>query len=320
MAGGALPGLPPPRPIPLKERASVIFLEKGRLDVLDGAFVLVDESGVRTHIPVGGVACLMLEPGTRVSHMAVVLAARAGTLLIWVGEAGVRLYAAGQPGGARADRLLYQARLALDDDARLRVVRAMYAKRFGEEAPSRRSVDQLRGIEGARVRETYKLLARQYGVRWDGRRYDPGQWDAADLVNRCLSAGTAALYGVAEAAILAAGYAPAIGFLHTGKPQSFVYDIADIVKFETVVPEAFRVAAAVEGGRPLDGRAVTDPVAEVRRRCRDAFRRTDLLARLIPMIEEVLAEGGLPLPEPPDEAMPVAFEGPEGLGDAGHRG
>ena len=39
--------------------------------MLDGAFVVVDKSGVRTHIPVGGVACLMLEPGTRTSHAAV---------------------------------------------------------------------------------------------------------------------------------------------------------------------------------------------------------------------------------------------------------
>ena len=152
----SLPGLPPPRPIPIKDRASLLFLEKGRLDVLDGAFVLVDEVGVRVHIPIGGVVCLMLEPGTRVSHAAVALAARAGTLLIWVGEAGVRLYAAGQPGGARSDRLLYQARLALEDDARLNVVRKMYAIRFREEAPTRRSIDQLRGIEGARVREMYK--------------------------------------------------------------------------------------------------------------------------------------------------------------------
>ena len=152
-------GLPPLRPIPIKDRSSILFLEKGRLDVLDGAFVLVDKAGVRVHIPVGGVVCSMLEPGTRVSHAAVALAARAGTLLIWVGEAGVRLYAAGQPGGARADRLLYQARLALDDEARLRVVRKMYALRFQEDAPARRSVDQLRGIEGARVREMYKALA-----------------------------------------------------------------------------------------------------------------------------------------------------------------
>ena len=120
--------------------------------------------------------------------------------------------------------------------------------------------------------------------------------------------------------MLAAGYAPAIGFLHTGKPQSFVYDIADILKFETVVPEAFRVCAAFEAGRPLDGQPVRDPVAEVRRRCRDAFRRSDVLGKLIPLIEEVLAAGGLPLPAAPEEAMPVAFEAPPGLGDAGHRG
>jgi CRISPR-associated protein Cas1 len=316
----AIPGLPPPRPIPLKDRSSILFVERGQLDVVDGAFVVVDVRGVRTVIPVGGIACLMLEPGTRVSHAAVVLAARAGTLLIWVGEAGVRLYAAGQPGGARSDRLLYQARLALDDDARLRVVRRMYALRFGEEAPARRSADQLRGIEGARVREMYKLLAQRHGVRWDGRRYDPQNWSGADLVNRCLSAATAALYGLTEAAILAAGYAPAIGFLHSGKPQSFVYDIADLFKFETVVPEAFRVVAAVEAGRPLDGQEVTDPVATVRRRCRDAFRRDNLLARLIPAIEDVLAAGGLPVPPPPEEAMPVAIPLPETLGDAGHRG
>jgi CRISPR-associated protein Cas1 len=99
-----------------------LFVEKGRLDVLDGAFLLVDEGGIRMYMPIGGLVYLMLEPGTRVSHAAVLLAARAGTLLIWVGEAGVRLYAAGQPGGARADRLLLQARFALDDDMRLRVV------------------------------------------------------------------------------------------------------------------------------------------------------------------------------------------------------
>jgi CRISP-associated protein Cas1 len=317
---GAIRGLPPPRPIPIRERSSILFLEKGRLDVLDGAFVLVDENGVRVHIPVGGVVCLMLEPGTRVSDAAVALAARAGTLLIWVGEAGVRLYAAGQPGGARADRLLYQARLAFDDEARLKVVRKMYALRFGEEPPARRSVDQLRGIEGARVREMYKALAGRHGVAWNRREYDPHHWEGADTINRCLSAATASLYGLSEAAILAAGYAPAIGFLHTGKPQSFVYDIADMFKFETVVPEAFRVAAAVQANRPLDGRRVSEPVGEVRRRCRDAFRRSQLLARLIPTIEEVLAAGGFPVPEAPPEAMPVAFPDPEGLGDDGHRG
>ena len=118
--------LPPLKPLPIKDRISMIFIEYGQIDVLDGVFVVIDKTGVRTHIPVGSVACIMLEPGTRVSHAAVRLAATVGMLLVWVGEAGVRLYASGQPGGARSDRLLYQAKLALDDDLRLKVVRKMY--------------------------------------------------------------------------------------------------------------------------------------------------------------------------------------------------
>ena len=301
--------LPPPGPIQLKERVSLIFLEYGNLDVLDGAFVLVDKSGVRTHIPVGSVACIMLEPGTRVSHAAVVLAGRVGTLIVWVGEAGVRFYAAGQPGGARSDRLLFQARLALDDDLRLKVVRKMYALRFGEEPPTRRSIEQLRGIEGARVRETYRQLARRYDVLWESRQYDAEVWESGDLPNRCLSAATACLYGITEAAVLAAGYAPAIGFIHSGKPLSFVYDIADIVKFDTVVPVAFEQASRV----PLS------PERAVRLACRDVFRKSKLLEKLIPLIEEVLDAGGIEKPSAAPEQIPPAIPTPSGLGDAGHR-
>ncbi len=177
----------PLKPIPMKDRISMIFLEYGQLDVKDGAFVLIDKTGVRTHIPVGSITCIMLEPETQVSHTAVRLAAEVGTLLVWVGEAGVRLYAAGQPVGARSDRLLYQAKLALDDDLRLKVVRKMYEIRFEEPAPKKRSVEQLRGIEGARVRKIYQLLAKQYGVDWKGRRYNPKDWGAADAAREKLA-------------------------------------------------------------------------------------------------------------------------------------
>src|SRR5574337_1981253 len=303
------PLLPPLKPIAMKERVSLLFIEKGEIDVLDGAFVVVDKTGIRTHIPVGSIACLMLEPGTRVSHRAAALAARVGTLLVWVGEAGVRLYSAGQPGGARSDRLLYQARLALDEVLRLKVVRKMYALRFGEEPPARRSVDQLRGIEGARVRRTYQLLAQKFGVKWSGRDYNPDDWDVSDLPNRCLSSATAALYGVTEAAVLAAGYAPAVGFIHTGKPLSFVYDVADVYKFETVVPAAFKVAASEPA----------NPERAVRLACRDIFRQTKLLERIIPDIEEILAAGEIARPDPPEGAVGPAIPNPENIGDAGHR-
>lgn len=301
--------LPPLKPIPIKERLSVLFVERCKLDVVDGAFVSIDALNGRTHIPIGGVACLMLEPGVRVSHAACSLAARVGTLLVWVGEAGVRVYSSGQPGGARADRLLYQAKLALDADARLKVVRAMYKLRFGEEPPLRRSVEQLRGIEGARVRAMYQQLAKQFGVAWQQRNYDQQDWDAADIPNRCLSSATSCLYGVTEAAVLAAGYAPAIGFIHSGKPLSFVYDIADLYKFETVVPIAFAVAA--QPGK--------NPEREVRIRCRDAFRQTKLLAKIIPDIETILAAGGLQTPEAPADAVLPVIPNAESIGDVGHR-
>lgn len=301
--------LPRLQPIPIKDRLSILFVEKGQLDVLDGAFVLVDKTGVRTHIPIGSVACLMLEPGIRVSHAAAVLASRVGCLLTWVGEGGIRLYSAGQPGGARADRLLYQAKLALDDAARLKVVRKMYELRFKQKPPERRSVEQLRGIEGARVRKTYELLARQYGIKWKARNYDYTNWESGDIANRCLSSATACLYGISEAAILAAGYAPAIGFIHTGKPQSFVYDIADIFKFETVVPVAFRIAS----------KNPTAPDRETRIACRDAFRQNKLLKRIIPTIEQVLAAGEIPIPRAHEEAVSVAIPNQERPGDVGHR-
>ena len=300
----------PLKPIPMKDRNSMIFVGMGQIDVKDGTFVVIDEvNGERQHIPVGSLACIMLEPGTRISHAAVKLASVVGTLLIWVGESGVRLYSAGQPGGARSDNLLYQAKLALDESLRLKVVRKMFELRFGEPAPERRSVDQLRGIEGARVRKLYELLAKQYKVKWKGRRYDPKDWRKGDKINQSLSAATACLYGITEAAVLAAGYAPAVGFIHSGKPLSFVYDIADLFKFDTVVPVAFRVAA----------KAPANPEREVRIACRDAFRKTRLLKKIIPTIDLVLAAGEIVPPLPPEDAQPPAIPEPESIGEQGHR-
>jgi len=303
------PPLPAFKPLSQKHRIGYVFLEHCRVDVDDGAFVAIDADRNRTQIPVGSISCIFLQPGCRVSHAAVLLAARCGTLLIWVGEAGVRCYAAGQPGGARSDRLLYQAKLALDDDLRLKVVRKMYELRFKEPAPAKRSVEQLRGIEGARVRACYQMLAKQHGIVWQHRNYDHRKWSSGDLPNRCLSAATACLYGISEAAILAAGYAPAIGFIHTGKPQSFVYDIADIFKFDSVVPIAFATAA----------KTPDHPEMAVRHACRDHFRRSRILDTIIPSIADVLAAGGIEPPGIQAEQVGPAFPEPEDMGDGGHR-
>ncbi len=303
------PLLPKLKPLPIKERISIVFVEKGKIDVIDGAFVVLDKNGVREQIPIGGIACLMLEPGTRISHAAVSLSAQVGTLLVWTGEAGVRLYSSGQPGGARSDRLLWQAKLALSESARLKIVRKMYELRFKEKPPERRSIEQLRGIEGARVRTLYGLMAKRFGVKWKGRNYNTQDWGASDDINRCLSTATSCLYGITEAAILAAGFAPAVGFIHHGKSHSFVYDIADIFKFDTVIPVAFQVSA----------NRSEDSVREVRIKCRDIFRKTKLMKRIIPVINEILSAGDLEVPKTPVEALPVAIPQKENFGDDGHR-
>lgn len=231
-----------------------------------GALVLVDEQGVRVQIPAGGVACLLLEPGVTLTHAAVVLAAGCGTRFFGWGRPGcacIRRAARGRV----PTKLLYQARLALEDGPRLQVVRAMYRFRFGEEPPARRSVEQLRGIEGARVRALYQQLAKRHGLEWKRRNYDPKDWDAADPLNQAVSVANHCLYGVCEAAVLAAGYAPAIGFIHTGKPLSFVYDIADLFKFDTVIPAAFQSASRKSDSLARDRAPAAAGICSGNRKC-----------------------------------------------------
>lgn len=263
--------------VPLKDRSTYISVEYGVLDVEDGAFVLRDISGVRTSIPVAGLACIMLGPGTTITHSAVSLAADVRCLLIWTGENGVRLYSTGMPGGSRCDRLLNQARAALIPEYRQEVIRRMYQYRFDESLDPGLSVEQMRGKEAARVKRIYTELSHEYGIEWNGRRYDASDWKSADPINRCISSATSCLYGLSEAAVLIAGYSPAIGFVHTGRPRSFVYDVADLFKYETVVPMAFKVASEQR----------EDFEMHVRHECRDMFAREHILESLVPTINSM---------------------------------
>jgi CRISPR-associated protein Cas1 len=133
-------------------------------------------------------------------------------------------------------------------------------------------------MEGLRVRKAYENLAKQHGIAWEGRDYSQDDWFQANAANRALSAANACLYGVCHAAIVAAGYSAALGFIHTGKMLSFVYDVADLYKVEVTVPIAFRLAATVEQGLER----------AVRMECRQAFHAARLMDRILPDIAEVL--------------------------------
>jgi CRISPR-associated protein Cas1 len=203
-------------------------------------------------------------------------------LVEWVGEQAVRCYASGMGGTRSSAALLHQAAMASDPPRRIEVVRRMYKLRFKEDVDPALTLQQLRGVEGARVRACYAQMGKITRVPWSRRNYDRGNWDSADPVNQALSVANSCLYGVCHAAILSLGYSPAIGFIHTGKQLSFVYDVADFYKAEVTIPMAFQ--AAKLGMRDL-GRTT-------RLLCRDAFRRLRLLQRIVPDIREALGNHG----------------------------
>jgi CRISPR-associated protein Cas1 len=287
----------------MRDGLSYLYVEHCRIDQDDKAVAMHDAGG-KVPVPCASLALLMLGPGTEISHAAVKTLAESGCLIEWCGEESVRFYAAGAGETRSARNLLRQARLCTDGDLRLKVVIRLYGMRFEEPLPDGITLQQIRGREGVRVREAYAAASRASGVSWDGRSYDRSRWGAADPVNRALSAANSCLYGLCHAAIVSAGYSPGLGFIHTGKQLSFVYDIADLYKTETTIPAAF--AAAAESGADLERR--------VRMVCRDLFHERRLLQRVVDDIQFALEVPGLPLSEE-DEPFNEDADLPGGVWD-----
>lgn len=256
---------------------SYLYVEHCRVDQEAKAIAIHDEAG-RVPVPCASLALLMLGPGVSITHAAVSVLADHGCLVAWCGEEGVRFYAMGMGETRSAANLLHQARLWGDEELRMGVVRRLYQLRFSESFDTALTLRQIRGMEGARVRDAYAKAARETGVPWSGRSYLRDSWAAADSINRALSTANACLYGICHAAIVSAGFSPALGFIHTGKMLSFVYDIADLYKADIAIPVAF--GAVAEGTDNIDRR--------VRLACRDLFVATRLLSRVIPDVQEAL--------------------------------
>lgn len=254
----------------VKDRMTFLYLEHCTLGRQDGAITMTDENGV-VHIPAAAISVLLLGPGTRVTHRAMELMGDTGVGAVWVGEHGVRYYAHGRPLTTRANLLIRQAELVSNTRKHLDVVRKMYQLRFPDENVAHLTMQQLRGREGSRVRNVYRAYAKETGVAWNGRVYNPDDFSSGDAVNQALSAGHACLYGLAHAVIVALGCAPGLGFIHVGHERSFVYDIADLYKSEITIPIAFQTAAE----------APEDLPAIVRRRVRDAMVSARILERMV---------------------------------------
>lgn len=268
----------------VKDRISFFYAEHGSLTVESACLVLWDSrAGLTYEVPARMTATILVGPGMTVSSEAVRLAGAYGVLLVWVGEQGVRTYSAGTAWGETTEWLDRQVLAYASPEVTLQVVHRMFQQRFGT-AVRGRSVDQLRGIEGARVRETYKILAQQYRVPWEGRRYVPGNPDGqTDAINVAINVANTCLYGLAEVAVRALGLHPALGFLHRGRQSSFVLDVADLYKMTVTVPLAFKVVA--QAGAP---RAPWDLLErDVRWATRDLFRANRLVERFVPDIQSL---------------------------------
>jgi CRISPR-associated protein Cas1 len=262
----------------LRDSLSYLYVEHAVLNQKDHAIEYIREDEGRVMIPVAALSVLLLGPGTKITHAAVRTLSDNGCAVVWVGEDGTKFYAQGTGETRRSYHLLRQAEFSCDPQKRLGVVRRMYQKRFPEPLAEDLTLEQIRGMEGARVRSAYYQASRQYGVEWHGRIYDRGSWGNSNPINRALSAAHALLNGLCHTAIVSGGYSPALGFIHTGKQLSFVYDVADLYKAEITIPLAFQIVAET-----------TEKVeARVRAACREKFRTTKLLGRILPDIDDLL--------------------------------
>lgn len=255
---------------------SHVYLEHAVIEQEDHSIAAFTPDG-RITLPAANLSSVVLGPGTRITHAAIKVLADSGVVITWTGSEGLYFYACGQAKTRLSQGIEVQARYWADANLHLQVVRRMYQCRFQETLSDTLTLQQIRGKEGVRVRDTYQQLAKAYGVVWNGRQYDRSSWQSADPVNQALSAANAALYAIVLAALHSLGFSPSLGFVHTGKQLSFVYDVADLVKTETSIPAAFEAAAG--GAAQVESRA--------RRILRDRCcheRLQDRLAKLVPSL------------------------------------
>lgn len=263
----------------IKDRMTFLYVEHCIINKQDGSITVTDARGT-VHVPAAMLSVLLLGPGTSLTHRAVELISDSGMSIIWVGEHGVRYYAHGHPLTHSSQLLKTQAKLVSNTRTRLEVARKMYQIRFPDEDVSGYTMQQLRGREGARIRSIYRKLAKETGIEWSRREFDPDNYDAGNAVNKALSAAHACLYGIAHSAIVALGCSSGLGFVHDGHERSFVYDIADLYKAEITIPIAFHTAASAD--------REDDIGSMVRRQVRDAAAGGHILERTVRDIRKLL--------------------------------
>ena len=272
--------------IPHADRHGLIWLSRGKLFVEDGTLRFMctksdDLDAGDYAIPYQNVSLILLGPGSTVSHDVLRVLARHGTLLAAVGEGGTKFYTAPPMGQGHSNVARAQARLWANADERQSMARRMYAFRFGKILPHR-DITVLRGIEGARMKETYKLAADRFHIPWEGRRYDRSKPNATDIPNQAINHAATFVECAADIAVAAVGALPPLGFIHEDSSNAFTLDIADLFRVEVTIPLAFKVAR-----KALDDSGLIVERA-LRREAAMEFRRSKLISTMIDRIKDLL--------------------------------
>jgi CRISPR-associated protein Cas1 len=272
--------------IPHADRHGLLWLEYGKLSVEDGTlrFMAAQSETLDAGdyaIPYQAVSMILLGPGTSITQDVLRLCARHGTLIAAVGEGGVKSYTAPPLGQGRSDVARAHAERWADPKRRLDTARRLYAWRFGRVLPHR-DLETLRGIEGARIKESYKLVAQRFGITWHGRRYDRQNPNAADLPNQAINHAATFVEAAADIAVAAVGALPPLGFIHEDSSNAFTLDIADLYRVDITLPLAFSAVQAIQ-----QKKSDLTVEREVRKRAVRLFRQEKLIPRMIDRIKEL---------------------------------
>jgi CRISPR-associated protein Cas1 len=271
--------------IPQADRHGLLWLGRGKLYVSDGTLRFAsngDQLAAGDYaLPFQMITAILLEPGGTVTHDALRLLARHGTGLIAVGEDGARMYAS-MPFGPHDSRL---ARLQVirwsDPEKRLAVARRMYNFRLGEVFPET-DIAVLRGMEGSRMKETYRVLAQQYDIQWHGRRYDRHAPDRSDPPNQAINHAVTAVEACAMVAVAVTGTLPQLGFIHEDAAHAFCLDLADLYRDTVTLPCAFAAVRITTRDKDADLERVT------RRLVGQQVREKSLVSGMIDRIKELI--------------------------------
>ncbi len=231
----------------VKDKYPFIYLERGRLEIDDSSVKWIDSDCNVVPLPVATISALLLGPGTSLTHEAVKTATAANCTVCWVGEDSLLFYAAGFLPTADTRNLRRQIELSADPDKALIVARRLFSRRFPDADLKGKTLKEMMGMEGHRVRSLYAKKAEEYKVGWRGRGFTPGKFEMSDVTNMVLTSVNAQLYGILCSTIHSMGYLPQVGFIHSGSPLPFVYDIADLYKEELCIDLAFSMTRALAG-------------------------------------------------------------------------